>query len=224
MTDKTTDDRWLEVLAGRAEPNDHATAQAAQARAYVAQQVAADMAAPMDEQRTKRLLNLMQAQAEQRKRGQAVAAPADPAASGPGVLARLLAWLNPAQGGGLRVAGVAAMMGLAAVLVTTVFQEVDDDTNQMKSLPPTTVPSPQGSTDAGALVVLDKEPLARALALQASLKAQGITAEVFPLGDRARLDASVPAGQLAAVRQTLAAQGITWEGGPSLSLEFRSEP
>lgn len=224
MTDKTTDDRWLEVLAGRAEPHDRATAQAAQARAYVAQQVAADLATPVDEQRIKRLLNLMQAQAEHRIRDQAVAAPPDTASSRPGALARLLAWLNPAQDGGLRVAGVAAMMGLAAVLVTTVFQEGEDDPSKMKGLPPTTAPSPQGSTGAGVLVVVGKEPLARAQALQATLMAQGITAEVFPLGDRARLDASVPADQLAAVRQTLSGLGITWEGGPSLSLEFRSEP
>lgn len=224
MTDKTPDDRWLEVLAGRAEPHDHATAQAAKARAYVAQQVAADLATPVDEQRTKRLLNLMQAQAEQRALGQALAKPAGAASSRPGAWARLLAWLNPAQGGGLRVAGVAAMMGLAAVLVTTVFQQGDDDPGTMKSLPPTSMPSTQGPSGAGVLVVVGTEPLSRALALQATLKAQGITSEVFPLGDRARLDASVPAEQLATVRQTLAGQGITWEGGPSLSLEFRSGP
>ena len=223
MTEKTTDDRWLEVLAGRAEPHDRATAQAARARAHVTQQVAADLAAPVDEQRIKRLLNLMQAQAEQRNRDQAVAEPAA-AATRPGSLARLLAWLNPAQGGGFRVAGVAAMLGLAAVLVTTVFQEGDDDPTKMKGLPPSTAPGPQVSTGAGALVVVGKEPLARALALQATLKAQGITAEVFPLGDRVRLDASVPADQVAAVSQTLAGQGITWASGPSLSLEFRSEP
>lgn len=223
MTDKTTDDRWLEVLAGRAQPDDHATAQAAQARAYVAQQVADDLAAPVDEQRTKRLLNLMQARAEQRNRDQA--AQAATATSRPGALARLLAWLNPAQGGALRVAGVAAVMGLAVVLVSTLNRQGDDDHTQMKNMPAASGPGqPGGALGDVPLVVVGKDPLARALALQATLKGQGLAAEVFPLGDRARLDASVPADQRAAVRQTLAAQGITWDGESSLSLEFRSVP
>lgn len=233
--DRPTDDRWLDVLAGRAEAHDRATHQAAQARAHIAQQVAADQAAPVDEQRTKRLLNLMQAQAEQRSRAQAAAAPAAApavaasatAAAGP--LARLLAWLNPAQGGGLRAAGAAAaVMGLAVVLVTTLKPAGDDDHTQMKGLPPITepitAPGLQGGGASGALVVVGKEPLARALALQASLQGQGVSAEVFPLGDRARLDASVPADRQAAVRQALAGQGITWGGGSQLSLEFRSAP
>jgi len=229
--DRPTDDRWLDVLAGRAEAHDRATHQAAQARAHIAQQVAADQAAPVDEQRTKRLLNLMQAQAEQRSRAQAAAAPAvaasATAAAGP--LARLLAWLNPAQGGGLRAAGAAAaVMGLAVVLVTTLKPAGDDDHTQMKGLPPITepitAPGLQGGGASGALVVVGKEPLSRALALQASLQGQGVSAEVFPLGDRARLDASVPADRQAAVRQALAGQGITWGGGSQLSLEFRSAP
>lgn len=229
--DRPTDDRWLDVLAGRAEAHDRATHQAAQARAHIAQQVAADQAVPVDEQRTKRLLNLMQAQAEQRSRAQAAAAPAvaasATAAAGP--LARLLAWLNPAQGGGLRAAGAAAaVMGLAVVLVTTLKPAGDDDHTQMKGLPPITepitAPGLQGGGANGALVVVGKEPLSRALALQASLQGQGVSAEVFPLGDRARLDASVPADRQAAVRQALAGQGITWGGGSQLSLEFRSAP
>jgi len=229
--DRPTDDRWLDVLAGRAEAHDRATHQAAQARAHIAQQVAADQAVPVDEQRTKRLLNLMQAQAEQRSRAQAAAAPAvaasATAAAGP--LARLLAWLNPAQGGGLRAAGAAAaVMGLAVVLVTTLKPAGDDDHTQMKGLPPITepitAPGLQGGGASGALVVVGKEPLSRALALQASLQGQGVSAEVFPLGDRARLDASVPADRQAAVRQALAGQGITWGGGSQLSLEFRSAP
>lgn len=229
--DRPTDDRWLDVLAGRAEAHDRPTRQAAQARAHIAQQVAADQAVPVDEQRTKRLLNLMQAQAEQRSRAQAAAAPAvaasATAASGP--LARLLAWLNPAQGGGLRAAGAAAaVMGLAVVLVTTLKPAGDDDHTQMKGLPPITepitAPGLQGGGASGALVVVGKEPLSRALALQASLQGQGVSAEVFPLGDRARLDASVPADRQTAVRQALAGQGINWGGGSQLSLEFRSAP
>lgn len=229
--DRPTDDRWLDVLAGRAEAHDRATHQAAQARAHIAQQVAADQAVPVDEQRTKRLLNLMQAQAEQRSRAQAAAAPAVAASAttAAGPLARLLAWLNPAQGGGLRAAGAAAaVMGLAVVLVTTLKPAGDDDHTQMKGLPPITepitAPGLQGGGASGALVVVGKEPLARALALQASLQGQGVSAEVFPLGDRARLDASVPADRQAAVRQALAGQGITWGGGSQLSLEFRSAP
>ncbi len=221
MTDKTTDDRWLEVLAGRAEPHDHATRQAAQARAHIAQQVAADQAASVDEQRTKRLLNLMQAQAEQRNRAQAAATPA----AAPGPLARLLAWLNPAQGGGLRAAGAAAaVMGLAVVLVTTLKPSGDDDHTQMKGLPPSSAPGMQGGGASAALTVIGGEPLARALALQASLQGQGVSAEVFPMGDRARLDAAVPTERQAAVRQSLAGQGINWAGGSQLSLEFRSAP
>jgi len=219
-THSSADDPWLEVLAGRAEPHDHATRQAAQARAHIARQVAADQATPVDEQRTKRLLNLMQAQAEQRNRAQATATPV----ATPGPLARLLAWLNPAQGGGLRAAGAAAaVMGLAVVLVTTLKPSGDDDHTQMKGLPPISAPGMQGGA-SGALAVIGGEPLARALALQASLQGQGVSAEVFPLGDRARLDATVPAERQAAVRQSLAGQGITWAGGSQLSLEFRSAP
>lgn len=227
MTDKAadrpTDDHWLEVLAGRAEAHDHATRQAARARAHIAQQVAADQAAPVDAQRTKRLLNLMQAQAEQQQRAQAM--PTAQAATQPGPLARLLAWLNPAQGGGLRAAGAAAaVMGLAVVLVSTLKPGDDDEHTRMKGLPPLSVPGVQGGAASGALVVTGGEPVARALALQASLQGLGVSAEVFALGDRARLDAAVPADRQAKVRQSLAGQGITWAGGPQLSLEFRSTP
>jgi len=220
-THNNADDHWLDVLAGRAEPHDHVTGQAARARAHIAQRVAADQAAPVDEQRTKRLLNLMQAQAEERNRAQAAATPV----ATPGALARLLAWLNPAQGGGLRAAGAAAaVMGLAVVLVTTLKPSGDDDHTQMKGLPPISAPGIQGGAAGGAQVVTGGEPLPRALALQASLQGLGVSAEVFPLGDRARLDATVPADQQAKVRQALAGQGIAWAGGPQLSLEFRSAP
>ena len=217
MNPKSTDDKWLDVLAGRAQAEDLATRQAAKARDFYSRQAEADQAQPVDEQRLKRLQNLMQAQVAERRAAAAAAKPVVRA----GLLARLGAWFNPPQGGGLRYAGAAmAVMGLAAVLVIALDAPNDDHTMKGGPLDGLTLPGNAGGADWQ--VVVGGQPLARALAVQAALQQRNVSAEVTPLGDKTRLEASVPAAQQAAVRADLAALDITWAGSSALSLEFRA--
>ena len=221
QTNAQSNDPWLEVLAGRATATDLETRQAAKARDYYLRTAEADMAAPLDEQRLKRLQNMMDVQAAERRASTAAVQTA--ATERKGLWASLNAWFNPPQGGGLRYAGATfAVMALAAVLVAT--RPPTDDDQSMKGLPPGSLGGMKGLGDSSLVVVSGGQPLARALTVQAALQRRNITAEVMPLGDKARLDASIPAEQQTAVREDLSSLGIIWPGGAGLSIEFRSSP
>ena len=110
MTDHD-DTPWLNVLAGKAQPSDHATRQAAALRQYFERQVADDLAQVPDLQEEKRVLNALRA------RGAFAEKPA--AAAEALVRKSVWSWLFPANG--LRAPGYAAAAVLAIAVVTVPF-------------------------------------------------------------------------------------------------------
>jgi hypothetical protein len=226
---RAADDRWLDVLAGRATASDPDTITAAALRQHLDEEVAADAVAGLQtpharEQAFKRLTNLMEAQAPAPR--QAAARPPEPA----GLWQRIMNWLLPGEGARpLRLGGAAAGVAALALVVTLVVQQGPGDgyDPSMKSPPPAPAPAPvqpRASSPLNLVVVPVADPVASALALQAELRALGLESSVFPLGRAAQLSAPVPAGRQAELAQLLAAKGIAWAGGSSLELEYRAAP
>lgn len=235
-------DRWLDVLAGRAEPADADTRQAARARGLFVAQVEAESRRPGRDaakaQRLKVLLNVMQAEGEAAARaaqagktaGAAAGRPAGPAAGGyspPGPVTRLLRWLFPpaAPAATWRLGSVAmGLLGLTVAVRVLMPGAGDDDATGMKSAPPAASAAPGAAVPPGTvpLVLTAAEPLQDALALQTALARVGVQAEVYPLGASARLEAPVPAAQGPAVQAALARRGLAWEPAPGLVVEFKA--
>ena len=71
-----TDDRWIEVLAGRADPDDAHTRRAARARQVLAEQLQADLDAAPDEAASRRWLNALEATAAGLRQQAGVGSPA----------------------------------------------------------------------------------------------------------------------------------------------------
>jgi hypothetical protein len=215
--DKSPNDPWLEVLAGRAKPTDHATGQAAKARDFYARLAAADQAQPVDEQRLKRLANLMDAQAS--KAQAASAATEQQRMAWP---LRWLAWLFPPGGHNkARYAGVAlTVLGLSVVVGNLMHNPDDDDTGFSKGLP-AGIGDAQAPAAGSDPVVTGGQALSRAISLQAQLRQLGVVADVLPQDKGALLTADVAPDQQEAVRKALAQSGIAWRMAPQLRIQFK---
>lgn len=226
MTTSDDKDLWLEVLAGRAQPVDHATRQAAQAREVYRRM---EEPAPDPALEARLLARIQSVNADIAQQAKAAAkAPLSAPAAPVGLLGRLLDWFSPGVGGApLRYAGAAlAVTGLAVALFSTMTPREGAEHEQMKSPPRAAVPPAPGlqGQPAAPLTLVDGQPLVRATALQSGLKALGVQAEVMPLGDAAQLDVSIPADQEAAVKAWLQEQQVAWPGGARLTIVVKSAP
>ncbi|MES3022151.1 MAG: hypothetical protein V4857_11290 [Pseudomonadota bacterium] len=197
---------WLEVLAGRAEPRDRATRQAASLRHYFALQAAADMAGASDPEGEKRVMNML------RLRG-AFDAPPAPAPVARTGLAGWLAWLlPPGQGNGGRFA-MAAACAFALVLSPALFNQgqaprIDDGSKGFVAPPADLVQSAQPAADAAQLV--------------AQLAAAGIAAQARPEGAEHVVRAQVAPAQRAAAARQLDGIGIALPATGALVVRFQA--
>lgn len=225
--DTEASDRWLEVLAGRAEPTDAGTRRAAALRACFETRLATEAEKPADPERLKTLLNLMEAEGEAAARAARAAGAGGPAGTdvaggSHGPLSRLARWLFPDGGfSGWRLGGVAAGILGVAVLLRAVWPELDDESRRMKSVPPGAGTSAQAPATVTPIVVTGSDPLHGAIGLQSALRNAGLEAQVYPLGATARLEARVSGERAAAVRDELSRLGLAWSGGDWLVVEFK---
>lgn len=209
---------WLDVLAGRAEPHDTDTRRAAQLRAHFEYEWAA---VPDRPERTKALLNLMEARVQ-------LAAAAQPTARD-SLWQRLSKSLMLGPAGGWMNVG-RAVLGVSgiALLVTMMLPP----TNQEGGDPPTTKEASgangseasKESADTGATLRVHEvpDPMGQGLALEAKLLMLGLTVKTTPTNDGLRLKLQVPAAQREAVQTLLANEGLGNEPlGATLDLVLR---
>lgn len=196
------DERWLEVLAGRREPDDAETRQAASVRVFFERQAADDMQARPDPEREKRLLNVLNARGVlERSPAPAAARPPAPAPARGNPLTALLHWLfPPGASNGLRYA-IAAALVLGVALAPLLGPDPQDDSGTMKGAPP--------GPGLGANRWSSVDPAAEALRVQSLLASQGVTATVTTDGGDHVVEAVVPPDRTDAVRAALAVQPLS---------------
>jgi hypothetical protein len=196
MATQPDDDKFFEVLAGRRQPDDADTRQAARLRQYYQMHPTAEERPQPDPAGQARLLAYLRAREGQPAPG---AAPATTPPAKPGPLQRLLAWLlPPGPGRGMRLGmALAGVLGVA-VLVRMVAPP-DDDHLTPKS----------GGPLAAETVKYAADPAQDAAQIQALLAGVGIPVTLTVQGREVLLRADIPPEQLAAVTQALSARGLT---------------
>jgi predicted component of type VI protein secretion system len=224
-----TDDRWIEVLAGRAQPDDPHTRRASRARQVLAVQLQADLDAAPDEAASRRWLNALEATAAGLRQS-AVAGNPVPSASIPprAVPVGTASWVQVLRQawhalGTPRLAGAAAAVFGVGVAVLLVWPESGGD----ELAPKIAAPAPPAVTSStvtpgSALMATSADPLEDALALRDALRVLGVQATVVELGDATRVDAAVGAEAQAAVERLMKDKGVAWVAGPQLSVQFKA--
>lgn len=184
------DQRWLAVLAGRAEPDDGETQEAAGLRAYLLQRNA-DEVAEADEASFRRTMNHLRANGAFTAKAAAAAEPSGRRG--------LLGWLLPGAAGGPRYALAAAVL-LAVVVAPLVLRQPNDEAGTIKRAPPV-------STSAEA-VLLATDPLEKARDVETALIAHGVLPTLETGARQVLLTATVPPANAAAVRGALQGFGV----------------
>lgn len=184
------DERWLEVLSGRAEPTDAATREAMGYRKYL-ERCAQDERSDIDEAAYLRTMNFLRARGAFERR------PVAP--HGDGKWRALISRLHVPGQPGARAAFVATVM-LAVVVVPLVLRQ-PMDSPQMKGLPPLT------AVEENVLVAAD--PVQQARAIQAALIMNGVEASVEPGAAQLLLTATVAPEDMEAVREALLQFDVT---------------
>ncbi len=204
------DERWLKVLAGKAEADDADTRQAVGLRNYFEQQ---DQHTPaLDEAAQRRIMNALAA-----KGAFAQAIPVQPVQR-PGLLAQVLQWLFP-QGrfSGGRFAGVAVAVLAVLVLPFVLHSPTgDDDPSGIKSLP-TGLNNP-------TVVIDSAQPEQLAAQLVATLARHGVLAELRAEGVDRWVQAQIPAQRMASVQSELVSLGLAAQPDGRLIVQFRRQP
>jgi hypothetical protein len=204
------DDDWLEVLAGKKEPQDAQTRQAAALRNYFELQ---DQHAPtLDEATQRRILNALEATG-------VFAPPATVKTEvGTGLVARVLQWLFP-QGHANRgrYAGVALAVMAAVMLPYLLHSPVgEEDPYGVKSFP-------KGMTDPSAIVIDTAQPEQLADQLVAALSRHGVAAELRTDAIGQWVQAQIPAERIATVQADLASLGVVAPQDGRLMVQFRRQ-
>ena len=214
MNHDTHNDSWLNVLAGKGQPEDLMTRQAESLRHFFA--LEAEHTPALTEATERRILNGLQA------KGAFSAAAVHPASKQPGLLARLQNWWAPAgRSSTHRWSAVAAAMVAVAVIpfVLQMHGSGDDDATGIKSLDPA-----QGAA-GGMLVVIDTlNPQQLAGQLVRALSQQGVMAEQRMVGADYWVQAQVPVEKIPAVQSELAAFGLAVGSNGQLNVQFRRAP
>lgn len=205
------DERWLRVLAGEADAADADTRQAEALRNYFTKRSAEELEAPADPERTKRMLNYLEA------RGAFHSSPASAQAdAGPkvGWLTGFRNWLFPVGGGHpgrFALVATIAVAVLAVPVLRGIVTVPDDDTVGYKAAP--------GSAKAATILAASPEQDARQVA--DLLARHGVKADIRADGDDRILTASIPPAVREAVRQALAQQGIPGPADGQFELRIR---
>ena len=214
MQDTTADDRWLDVLAGRAAPTDRAGRQAAELRGYFDTRLAT--AGEADSEQEKRVMNLLRA------RG-AFAAPAP--ASRRSWFEQVWAWWQAPQGHRGMGYGAAAVLAFAVVVAGPQLLpggggSPDRDLKSVPMQPPEVQPK---GLDLGGTVIRAVQPEQEALRLQLRLSAQDLASVLQREGPGWVLRAQVPAAQRASVQTLLEGYGATLAADGELVLRFEKQ-
>ncbi len=204
------DERWLDVLAAKADPDDAPTRHAAALRGYFELQ---DQHTPaLDEAAQRRIMNALEATG-----ALTPLAPLKPVER-PSLLAQALNWLFPqghASGG--RFAGVAAAVLAVLVLPFVLHSPTsDDDPYGIKSLP--------AGLSAPTAVIDSAQPERLATQLVAMLAHHGVLAELRAKGADQWVKANIPADRLAAVQTDLVSMGLAARSDGQLEVQFRRQP
>lgn len=213
MSDPIDEQRWLDVLAGKAEPRDAEERLAARARSYF--QKEEQHHEPLDAATRQRVENLLNAKlaALAAKEAQSNAE----ATKKPGVLAGLLGWLIPAGGGHTGRYAALAAVALAAVVLPFVVPTTPpgaEDPSTIKSPVQRPVPETVWASD---------HPADEAAALLQTLAQQGIVAQLTEEGADRVVQAQVPADSLAPVRDALQAQGYPLAADGQIRIRFKAK-
>jgi hypothetical protein len=193
------DDRWLEVLAGRAQADDPQMRSAAQLRDYLLRQAQDEQ--ELDEASLRRMRNMVRAKADfARPRADAAAAT---------VLRGLLDRLFPPGRSGGRYALVAGI-ALAMVAAPLLLRQHDDDASQIKRAPAPPAPAAQApaARGSGAVELRAQDPERLARDLESALIASGVVPQVQGGTDAWTLTATVRPADQDAVRRVLQAYGF----------------
>ena len=210
------EDRWLDVLAGRAQPGDTATQQAALLRGYIGLQAAEDLARVPDPEGEKRVLNRLRARGAFRD----VPAVVKPA---PNPVSRLIAWLFPQDGGHLGRYAAVATVAFAVVAASVLMPENgdDNDLSSVKSLPGAVQPGVPATSEA---LVMSAQPAQEAAQLVQVLKQAGVAANIGREGGDQVVRAQIPPDRFAAVQQGLAGMGLAAQVPGPVVFRFRKLP
>lgn len=208
MSTSQDDDRWLDVLAGRAEPSNDEERKAARARQFFQKEAEHDRQVdPATRQRVENLLTAKLAAARQSQLQQT----AKPQTSW---WAGLLGWLAPggAMSSGRFATAAMAVMALVAVPYFLNPTALDaDDPASIKS--PITVPE---------TVIAAERPAQDAANLLQALASQGVVAVLTEEGPDRLVVARIPADKLTAVAGTLQQElGVVLPPDGELRVRFK---
>ncbi|MES2938477.1 MAG: hypothetical protein V4864_12405 [Pseudomonadota bacterium] len=210
MSQNDDDARWLAVLAGRAQPDDDATREAAQYRAFFVKQADGDLARQADDATRIRAMNHLRGAGAFAAPKKAVAAPP------PGGFQAMLQWLFPPGRSGARYALVAAVV-LAVLAAPLVFRpDGGDAPGQIKSLP-------GGTRDAQELVLVARDPVQRGREIENALIAAGVAPLVEATQQEVLLAARIAPADLAGARQALRPLGVPVPDDGQLRLRIRRQ-
>lgn len=186
MSTPQDDERWLDVLAGKAEPRNAEERQAARARQYF--EIEAQQEQQVDPATLQRVENLLMAKLAAAK----PIAPAEPAAR-TSWWSALSAWFNPGGDvatGRYAAVAVAVMAAVALPYMMAPPAPDADDPGTIKSPPAVVAPE---------TVIASAQPADDAARLLQVLAAQGVVAALTEEGADRLVVALVPADKLTAV-------------------------
>lgn len=210
-------DRWLEVLSGKAKATDRETRQAQSLRGFFELQQAEDNKLQLDPQAEKRIMNMMRA------KGAFDAPEAATVTNRPAnLLGQLLNWLLPPEGGHAgRYAAVAAVAFAVVAGPVFLLQHQDglpEDGGGMKSFPPGGASAPTAGIDQ--IHVIAPDPAEEASQVLAALARHGIQTQARVDGQDRVISVDVDAGNRQAVGAELQSLGISLAADGRLRVRF----
>ena len=215
MSQPSDDDRWFDILAGKAEPANADERKAASLRQYFELREQHDE--QLDAAAQRRIENMMMAGLATAQREQAAQQAAAPAAP-KGLWQSFKGWLMPDGGGHAGRYALVAGIALAVMAVPLVLRQSPPDDNghlEMKRVPnaagqETTVASPEPEREAQALVTV--------------LQQNGITATVTADGADRVVRADINRDRFAQASTALASMGVLMPTDGHLLVRFKKMP
>lgn len=214
MNHSVNEERWLDVLAAKAQPQNAHERKAARLRAcFEREEQDIPALTPQEEQRMQQLLATKLA-AYQRQQAARPVAQRVPRPSGRPWQAAL-GWLFGADGlQGARLATLAATV--VAVIAVPVTIHLTQEDSQPKSTPAWVIGEEH--------VISTAQPAEESARLLQVLAQQGVVAQMAVQGEDRVVIAQVPANQQSAVAEALQAEGVALPPSGQLHLRFKKAP